>query len=194
MINTYHHYLEFGQYKGLSVKQIFQGTLNINNDLLTNYLTKILNEQKTDFLKFKEMEFIERFEFVKGAFHVIGEIHNSEKRLTQDNRVRFGNIQTKLANFINLHFNDNYLGILQDLRSFNKMQSEILPIGADPEYLVWCEHNIDEFKISNECKTQLEKLPISRFIGIQIMFVGEETYEYYPQCIIEYFKFNNTNL
>ena len=37
--------LQFGQYLGLTVKEIFQGTLNLNKGLLKNYLDFILNKE-----------------------------------------------------------------------------------------------------------------------------------------------------
>ncbi|MDA7762295.1 hypothetical protein N8927_03815 [Crocinitomicaceae bacterium] len=190
MFNDYYRHIGFGQYKDLTIKEIYQGTLGLNKDLLTKYLNEILNTPNQYFEIFPEGEFIEKFDVSDGFIKTIGDIHDPEKALSPSNRIVLGNIQSSLTNFINQHFNDNFLGILQDIRTFNKNQNKPLQIGADPEYIVWCERNVEGFQLSRECKRKLEVLPIARFKSIHVMYVGNETYEYTPHFIVESFKFN----
>lgn len=189
MFNDYDKRMYFGQYKGLSIKEIYRGTLKIDKGLFKDYLDKILNDSNLDDGIFLEIELIEKFDITEGTIKIIGEIHDPGKPLTPANRIVFGNIQNNLVAYINKHFNDNFLGILQDIRKFNKSQTESLQIGADPEYLEWCERNVNDFQLSTNCKRELEKSPIARLKGVQVLYIGQETYEYVPQFSIEEYSF-----
>lgn len=189
MITDYNENINFGQYRKLSVKEIYQGTLNLNKSFLAAYLDQILNKQNHVAGIFKEKEFIERYEINENSISIIGEIHNEEKPKSVDNRVVFGNIQEILSSFINMHFNDNSLGILLDIRSFNKSQITPYQIGGDPEYLEWCEKTIDNFKLSLDCKNKLEQFPVARLTGVSLLYIGQESYEYAPLYQVEKFTF-----
>ena len=64
MFNDYHQHIGFGQYKDLTIKEIYQGTLRLNKDLLTKYLNEILNTPNQYFEIFPEGEFIEKLLFI----------------------------------------------------------------------------------------------------------------------------------
>ena len=189
MIEDLNQRINFGQYGGLSVKEIYQGTLNLDKDLIKNYLDKILNEPDDGYMNLSLYpELIERFDLTDGLIKIIGDIHDPEKTLSPANRIVLGNIQKGLSKYIDQHFDDNSLGTLLGIKTFNKTRNEPLQIGADPEYLGWWEREIDRFHLSNACKRELEKLLISRFRGIHVMYVGQETYEYAPQFVVETYK------
>ncbi len=188
--------LQFGQYLGLTVKEIFQGTLNLNKGLLKNYLDFILNkellENRQDFgsIYFNEVEFIDNFEVYEFSFKIIGEIDNPEKELSNSNRMKFGNIEKKIESYINSHFSKNYLGILKTLNKFNFENQPSSKINGDPEYLVWCEKNINNFILSINCKIELENFSVSLLKGFKILYIGDETYEFFPEIDVRSFSFN----
>lgn len=193
MIFDYNEHINFGQYHGLSVKEIYQGTLHLDRRFLASYIDTILNHRNQEYI-FKENELIERYDVNEKYIKIIGEVHDPDKPVSIDNRVVFGDIQDKLNSFICMHFDDNSLGVLLDIRKFNKTQSRPLQIGGDPEYLEWCERTVEGFQISADCKNKLEKLPVARLTGIHLLFIGHESYEFAPQYRVEKFKFKENIL
>ena len=180
--------LEFGKYSGLSVKEIYQGTLNIDRGLLQRYLKKILNEGDAHKRRI-DFRLIDKFDVSLTEIKVVGEIHDHEKSVSVNNRVIRGNMQQEISTFINYHFADNFLGILENLESFNKLQDKPTVLGGDPEYLSWCEREVDDFKLSLECKKNLEKLSVARLVGVQVLYNGDESYNYTPSFEVQSFKF-----
>ena len=185
--------LSFGQYCGLSIREIYQGTLVPDRELLRNYLMHILNDGSNFVVYLPEGEFISKFEVTKTEIHTIGEIFDPSKPLNDSNRVKLGNIQAGITSIVNLHFKETLRGIGVDIKSFNKSQDTIKSIGGDPEYLVWCENNVSNFQLSQKCKDELETLPVARLTGIDVLYIGSETYQYTPKIMIETFKFKNAD-
>jgi len=186
MINSVNKQLQFGQYRGLTVKEIYQGTLNIDRVLLRGYLDYILNKTGLDSREyFPELELIERFDVTENTITVVGEIYDPQQPHTYENRTILGNNEKVISTFINQHSNDNFLGVLEGLRTYNKLLNKPCPIGGDPEYLEWCERNVQGFQLSTNCRKELEKLSIARFVGFQLFYIGSETYEYAPKFSVE---------
>lgn len=192
MKHEHSYKLDFGQYKGLTIKEIYQGTLDINEQFVTEYLNLILNTILKD-NNFIEFEFIDRIEVEKNIIKIFGDIHNPEKPLSPSNRISLGNIEQVLENYINQYFNPTFLGILKDLKKYNGEQKQKNILGGDPEYIKWCIETVRDFNISKECKKYLHNLSIARLIGIQIIYIGNEKYTYQlkfeiERPKIEYFK------
>ena len=174
--------LDFGKYKGLTVQQVYQGTLTIDKYVIRDYLNAILNEEKfRDWAFFDKSEFIERFDLSDNVIEVIGEIANHELPEGKNNRVLFGNIEKELTSFINQHFKPSFLGVLPDTSSFLDKNDLSTTIGGDPGYLDWCENNVEGFRLTPKCKSLLNIMSISKLIGFQLMYFGEEKYEYTPK-------------
>ena len=190
MIDNYNEKIDFGKYNGLSLKEIYQGTLNIDRHLLADFLNHILNSK--DFQEWSHSEIkhlVERFDLSNGVIEVVGQIFNEEKSKSLDNKVVFGNQQNEIQSYIDKHFQGDFLGITVDIGKFNNINKQPLQIGGDPQYLKWCENNVPNFKIAESCKRKLEKFPVAKFIGIDILYIGNETYEYAPKFSIEKYKF-----
>lgn len=174
--------IPFGKYNGYTIRQIYQGTLCIDRGLLSNYLNHILNAD----LKAREffgasMYFAEEFEVTESTIRTIGEIFDPEKPLSDSNRVHLGNIESDLSAFIGYHFQGSFLGVLDDIDAYMRnYKDQVVPIGEGPSYLEWCEANVDGFQLSKSCKELLEKMPMAYLRGINIMYIGNETYEYMP--------------
>jgi hypothetical protein len=183
--------LGFGRYRKLTIQEVYQATLQIDKYLIRDYLNHILNSK--DFNKwafFDESEFIEGFDLRNEKICVIGEIFNPEKPKGPQNQVCIGNIEKKLHTYINQHFQKNFLGILSDISRFNDIVKSPMPIGGAPDYLKWCEKNVDGFKLSVECKNSLSKMSYAKLVGLDIMYIGNETYEYIPKFEVMLFDWN----
>lgn len=174
--------LNFGKYKGLTIQQIYQGTLKIDKFVVRDYLNSILNaENFRDWAFFDNNELIDRFDLSNNLIELIGEIADNELPKGKKNRVLFGNIEKDLTNFINQHFKPSFLGVLPDISSFNDKNNLPTIVGGSPEYLQWCEANIEDFSLSSKCKSSLNKIGFSKLIGFQLMYIGNEKYEYSPK-------------
>lgn len=179
--------VDFGKYKGLTIRQIYQGTLQIDKFLFRDYLNQILNS--TEFYKrafFEESEFIDRFDLTNNYILLIGEIHNHEMTKSINNRMTLGNLEKKISNYINQHFQPNFLGILPNIAEFNNINGFPNQIGGDPTYLNWCEKNIESFYLSEKCKLELSKLSYVKLKGINLIYIGKERYDYSPNFEIIY--------
>jgi len=183
--------LTFGQYKGLLIQEVYQGTLNIDRKLVADYLYNILNNKPDYHLGFEELKFIERFDVDTQTIKIIGQIFNEEKPLTEDNRIIFGNLEGKMSEYINAFWENKNLGIFKNIKLFAKENNSVSPLGGDPEYLIWCENNIDGFQLEEGTKKSLEKLTICRFKGINVIYKTANEYEY--REIVEYDKFRFGN-
>jgi hypothetical protein len=179
--------VDFGKYKGLTIRQIYQGTLQIDKFLFRDYLNQILNS--TEFYKwafFEESEFIDNFDLTNNYILLKGEIHNHEIPQSENNRMTFGNLEKKISNYINQHFQPNFLGILLDIDQLNCINGFPNQIGGDPKYLNWCEKNIESFYLSENCKLELSKLSYVKLIGVNLIYIGQEKYDYGPNLEIIY--------
>lgn len=182
MIHEIDTELGFGRYRKLTIQEVYQGTLKINKYLIRDYLDHILNPK--DFIEwafFDKSQFIEDFDLSDEKIRVIGEIFNPEKPKGSQNQVCIGNIEKELKSYIDQHFQKNFLGILTDIGRFNDIVKSPMPIGGAPDYLIWCERNLDNFKLSMECKNKLSKMIYAKLVGMDIMYIGNETYEYIPK-------------
>lgn len=182
--------ITFGQYNGLEIREIFQGRLNIDRDLTRDFLDEILNNKPEHVVGFPELQFIDRFEIDNQRINVVGQIFNETEPLTEHNRVFLRNLEQKIYNYINYFWNKNNLGILRNIIEFAKDKNRIAPLGGDPEYLIWCEKNISEFQLIKTEKEKLENLKVCRFMGINILYRGNNVYEYREIIKLEKFKFN----
>ena len=181
--------LNFGQYKDLTVRQIYQGTLRLDKLLLRDYLNHILNSKEfSKWAFFNESQFIESFDLSGEFIWIKGEIDNPELSYNKNNLIHFGNLEDKIQKYINQHFHPNFLGILPDIRKFNNIVNEPQIIGGDPQYLKWCERKNKNFNLSKNCKNKLSNLSYAKLKGINIMYIGKEMYDYGPD-----FKIVNPN-
>ena len=173
--------LNFGKYKGLTIQEVYQGTLKIDKYLLRDYLNHILNAAYfLEWAFFDASTLIVNFDLSDDLVRVIGDIDDPDLPEGPNNRIRLGNLEKGLQTYINQHFNPTSLGVLTDFAQFNDSQKTPLQIGGDPQYLDWCRKKVGGFKLSPNCERQLKKLSYARLVGINILYVGNETYEYGP--------------
>jgi hypothetical protein len=177
----------FGMYKGLTLQEVYQGTLTLNRRLLQAFLNKILNDIHPYLPKSFHFEFIEKFVVTENTIEIIGTqefwetgIDARGNSIGKLDEVYLGNIQDILKQIISYHFNDNWLGVLETVPAFNALQAERKVIGGDPQYLLWCMKEVEGFHIHEKAMSELEKLPFCEFSGIDIMYKKHNSYEYTP--------------
>jgi len=178
---------EFGQYKSLSLKDVYQGTLNINRELLRNFLINCLGDKnvpKPHIFDFLEIQI--GFEEI----NIDPNIFNEEKLESMQNTILIGNLAGDLQNYFNYFFSPNLRGITQSFERFNRSNLSTV-IGGNPEYLIWCSKEIQEFTLNSQTKDELEKLQVHRLKGISVeQREGyQNSYVYKPIIRTEYFQF-----
>ncbi|MDK2842764.1 MAG: hypothetical protein PWQ17_2270 [Anaerophaga sp.] len=175
----------FGKYSGLSVKQVYQGSDKINNDLIKKYLLyKIENpsiidsneEILTEIFKFEISDTIFRATPIMDDFK--GNWKISIEKLFRDSS----------------NWTDRLIGnkSLDDFNTkiYSEQKNEPEITGGNPEYIEWCIKNVEDFMLDPEELIELQKLEIYRFKGIEVIHKIDDIYEYKPKIIIEKFQFS----
>lgn len=136
--------LDFGKYQGLTIREVYQGSLKINRHLIRDFLNHILNSKDfQEWTLFDASNFIEKFDLTDEFIRVNGEIANHELPEGPRNKMLLGNLEKDLGNYINQHFRPDFLGVLPDLGQFNNLNIIPLQIGGDPQYFKWCKKKMD---------------------------------------------------
>jgi len=150
MITDINTQLWFGKYKGLTVREVYQGTFLNDSRILMHFLQHILDlglakiPTKDDYLYriigtdnkgkllfdktptslrpgFLNMEFLESITVSERYIHLYGQVFNPDIEKKDGNYMILGDLQLELENFINPHLTDNSLGDLDNLKNFRKI-------------------------------------------------------------------------
>lgn len=175
----------FGQYKNLTLLEVFSGTKKINTTLLKKYLSKSLNESKIE--KPNEFQFILELVIMEDEITIFPDNTFDENKPPGVNNLFYlGNMSKKLENFFNNFFKTSWVGIIETLEKFNDKNV----LGANPEYIDWCISK-NYIKLSQETKKELEKKEINRLLGIKVKEKSTNKYSYKPYFQTEYYIFKN---
>jgi len=176
---------KFGKYKGLTIREVFQGTNFINIDLLKNYIFEIIT--KTDSEISSDYFFLDVLDF---------EISETLIRAKPCTENYSGNFAKNIENL----FSDanssasRFVGIL-NLDEFNiknyslNKEKPVLACG-NPDYIEWCIRNVDFFYMNPEELSSLQELDVYLFIGISVEHKIEDIYEYKPKIKVIKHLFN----
>ncbi len=175
----------FGRYEGLTLREVYQGTLLIDRFLLRDYLHHILNHNDfNEHALFVNAREIERFDLANETIEVVSEGFITDAGI---DKFPLGNLEKELTNYINQHFNPNFLGILDDIGKFMKMNNLSFPIGGDPSYITWAQtKKVVPIILSEDTKNTLKELSVFKLQGIRVVYIGNETYQYAPLIEIEH--------
>lgn len=185
----------FGKFKGLRLIDVFQGTPNIDRQLLRDYVDFMLKSDDRwnydDMFGSSSFQLIDEFEIREKEIKVTGlQIEpwdeNSEKRFKP------GNIEKLLDSYLSLgnQVTGRMIGGFHSLEDINKLQEPKSIIGASPDYICWCIKEVDGFYIDPPDIEQLEKLKITIFKGVNVIFKADDTYEYSPKTETKNFSFS----
>ena len=167
----------FGVNNGLTLQQIYQGTYAINEKQLSNFLINCLNSELVP----KPNQFLLcELKIVAGKIEVIPEILDPNKAYSNENQVNLGDIGENIEIYFNNFFKSNWYGIITDFQKFNSGEHII---GGNPEYILWCINNIDNFNIDLNTIRELESLKVYRLKGIKVEILSINQYRY--KTIIE---------
>ncbi|MEZ7504603.1 hypothetical protein [Flavobacterium sp. Arc2] len=173
----------FGQYKNLTLLEVYSGTEKINSTLLKKYLKKSLND--TNVPKSKEFEFIDELVITEDEIIIFPDnTFDEHKTAGADNLFYLGNISQQLEIYFNKFFEIKWIGIAETLEKFNQVHV----IGANPEYIEWCITK-GYIKITQDTKNELEKKKINRLLGIKVTEIKTNKYSYKPIIKTKYYKF-----
>lgn len=179
---------EFGQYFGLTIQQVYQGTFSIDKAFIVQYLDTVLNNWNNELELLPEKELIRNFEITETNITIHGDIDDCDQPYSKENSCHFGNIQQILTTYLNNHFESNMRANLLSVKDFGKNWDYPIHIGADPEYITWCMRNVEDFIIDEKTIDFLSKLPIAKWIGFDLMYIGNETYNFRPKFEFTNFK------
>lgn len=187
----------FGKYKGLTLQEVYQGTLTPDRNLIRLYLDKILNNIHPHIPLSNHFVFIDRFIVTENTIEVVGtqefwetDVGSNGESIGEVGEVFLGNLQDTLKQIINCHFNSTWLGIVETLPEFNASQEQRVKIGGDPQYLEWCMRHVDGFQIGDKAMEELMQLSYCELSGVDVMYISHNLYEYVPIIKVRqpYFK------
>ncbi len=195
-------------YISLTLKEVYQGTANLNRDLVKKYLintaaselktinsvvtlgdftSSVIEDSKISISETVEMK-LKDTESYKNKKLLI-EIMNFE---IEDTYLKGVTIHKNLGNdwtepIEKLFSNrNNLMEISLGYMSFNDFNTKVYSSGkekteiakGDPQYISWCIENIDKFYVDVDDFDELQKLEVYKFIGIELTHRIEDTYYY----------------
>lgn len=107
----------FGQYKTLTLKEVYQGTPNIDKSLIKNFLYRCLND--TNVPKPIHFEFCE-FLLTEDEILLFPQIFDEEKPESLHNVAYLGDLSVRIESYFNSFFRKDWYGIVENLEKFNK--------------------------------------------------------------------------
>ena len=173
----------FGLNKGLTLKEVYQGTPEIDRKLLKDFLLKCLKSKLVP--KSEEFSLFE-LKIDEDKIEVIPEIFNPEISYSEQNQVYLGNIAEKIEIYFNHFFNPNWYGIITHFQEFN---SGKCVIGGNPEYILWCINKAEDFNIDLTTLRELESLKVYRLKRLKLEMTKLNHYKYTTIIEEEFFKF-----
>ena len=178
-------HFKFGQYKGLSLKEVYQGNSKIDKTLLKSYLDSCMKDNNVP--KPIKSEFFDLL-ITEEEILIFPGIFNEEEPESLENAIYLGDLSQPLEQYFSYFFNKNWYGIVEHFEKFNhKRDTQV--IGGDPEYIEWCIRNVANFSVDKEIKSQLELFPVHRLRGIVVTKINNDRYRYNAEILTENFKF-----
>lgn len=173
----------FGINKGLTLKQVYQGTSKISEKQFQSFLVRCLNAELVP--KPDEFSLCE-FKIFENEIEIIPEIFDLTKPFSKENQIYLGNLSEKIEIYFNHFFKPNWFGIIENLQNFN---SGNYVIGGNPEYILWSINKVKNFNIDLTTLRELEKLTVYRLKGIKVEMTNLNQYKYKTVIEEEFYKF-----
>lgn len=177
----------FGKYKGLSIKEVYQGTKDISNDLIKQFLIyQISSGAYLPKLDLNEFIFIDtqNLEVKDGYIQTmpLEDLYRGDwsraLQLLFRNRTMGSDIRKGLTSF------DFY-----NLKVYSKGKSKPLIGSGNPYYLKWCIESIPDFYIEPKGIRTLEKMSSYSYLGIKVEFKTSDYFAYSPMIEEKKFSF-----
>ena len=169
--------LNFGKYKGLSIRPIFCGNNNLPYSLFKDYFNHNLSDPTFLFnLTSSELELIEKLKiFITNGYFLIA---SGQQRVNYSNALSslFRNKDTVAGR------KKGFLPINSFIYSNNKHQNSFceLKFSAAPEYIDWAVKNVDAFFIDEVDIKFLQNSLCHKYVGIAVKMIDSITNSYSP--------------
>ena len=123
----------FGQYRGITLKSVYQGRPQIDKEFLATYLRHCLLDKTAP-----RPVWFELCEIVVTTDRIIilPQIFDEEKKSGPSNEVSLGDLSNDLQSFFNYFFRINSYGTILSKEHFNKGETKHV-LAGDPEYITW---------------------------------------------------------
>lgn len=190
----------FGQYKGLSLQDVYQGTLNIDRTFVKQYVEHmLLSDSQFEFFcnhfchkNCALYHIIDYFEITKTTIKVFW-INSEPWNSLSNDRIEIGNIEEFFEKYLSIGIiHGHFLGFGFDSAiDINKENVEKCTIGADPSYIVWCINELDHFFVDPNDLELMEKFKVTYLNGINVTYKGDSLYEYSPSTTRGNFSFTD---
>lgn len=178
-------HFQFGKYKGLTLREVYQGTKLVDRGLVKMYIVEKVthpNVQDIDLMQSINIEVSESLLRVKSDF-----INDSNFNLSRTIELLFRNstswVDEQIGNVSIDNFSTNCAKLTNTIPKVTS---------GNPEYLNWCISNIGGFYIDPDIIEELHSLPVFRIIGIEVDRKIEDIYEYKPHVKESKFTFSES--
>lgn len=165
--------LTFGKYKGLTIKEIFQGSNKIDKYLIEKYLQEISNNWDSTKNQKGLISEILTFEISDTLIRATPHVPEFAGNFSQQIAALF----RKETSYINRLLGTSFEEFIT-VKKTEENADLTLTCGGNPEYITWCINKIDSFYIAPEELKKLQELPIFRFEKMVVVFKIEDIYTY----------------
>lgn len=174
----------FGKYKGLTLREIYQGSEQVSQSFIKNYVFERIANPIIEFIVPGCMTF-EVSNTLLRVYCTLPDVRIEDEDLTKELEMFFADADSAIDCLSGNLSIDNF--------NINLSKSErIVPeaTGGRPEYVEWCMRKVHSFYIKEITVNDLQSLPIYRLKGVKINRKIENIYEYSPKIEVEYRKFS----
>lgn len=174
----------FGKYKGLTLREIYQGSEQVSQSFIKNYVFERIANPIIEFIVPGCMTF-EVSNTLLRVYCTLPDVRIEDEDLTKELEMFFADADSAIDHLSGNLSIDNF--------NVNLSKSECTvpeATGGRPEYVQWCIRTLDSFYIDEITINDLQSLPIYRLKGVKINRKIENIYEYSPKIEVEYRKFS----
>lgn len=183
--------ITFGKYIGFTVKEVYQGSNNINKDLLKSYLKARLENTSSNYNECAVLLDFMTFEISDTIIRVTTSTDNLNKDWSKSIEGIFKDVKNSLTNpFLEIltldYFNTNFFSLAH-------VKTRISPNG-NPSYIEWCINNVEHFILNPNVIKELNELDIYTYAGIDVTHKIDDIYLYKERFKIRKFTFSDDTI
>ncbi len=173
----------FGKFKGLTLRQVYQGTNQIDKDLIRCFLKYKIEKDGAIMALNETFLRIDTMEIDDTCIKV--ELYNDDYKGNWSKNIEsLFSESMGIGNFLrgNTTLDEFYT------KNYRKKNQTLL-IGGNPGYIDWIIKKLDKFWFSNEVLIELMALDVFRFAGIKVTHLKDNVYEYVPHILTYKYSF-----
>jgi hypothetical protein len=182
------------QYRGLTIRQIYQGSNCISLDIFKDYFSDLISSQtflsnlddsERELLRSLNLKVTSNFFVVNGSADFT--VYDHSRNLARLFRLR--PIYRKKSKV--------FYSINEFIRISNLYRDEpIVTINGDPGYVHWClnNENLTNFCVKPDDVEVLEGLDVHQYLGIQVRHTGDSFYEFNPYYSVHRMPFEQKTI